>query len=375
MLSGGEEMEMVSLVPPASVSLRRSSQSEYPAPARQRCSLPSHRSLNIVGSVLHGTLSAIVLVLIVSYDPGFKLNFSRMWAVPTNFPPYFNTTICAINNATPIDYEGKSVFEWFECVRPKGAAYRSDMKRANVDVYNPLKERVSDEGVHVTTLLCIFCVLTSISHALLAYGDTGPGSGYQRRLNNMLQPWRWIEYSVTASIMLWCDLALSQVEDVFLLTSLFINSFFLNFVGGALFEFLYYAERNVGAKDGINIKVWFRSMKWVCFFVSWTAYVVNVVTSWDSFRSVVEPLITHPVVGPFFEELLTDIAQRVNIGITTSYLLFPLIHVYSFWPWRDPKHRVDAYRLGEKMFILASFVSKSLLVLLIGVPAFMRDSE
>lgn len=296
-----------------------------------------------------------------------------MWAIPTTFPPYFNSTVCTnpdINNGEPKDFTGDA-FGWFECMAPQRDAYRAANQRDNVDVYTPVKQRLN-AGVHVTTMLCAFCVLTSITHLLLAIHD----EAYQRRLNLMLQPWRWLEYSVTASLMLWCDLALSQVEDAFLLTSLFINAFFLNFVGGALFEFLYYGERNcVELHDGVHIKAWFRYLKWFAFFTSWSAYIVNVVTSWDSFNSVVHPLITHPVVGPFFDELLTNVAQSVNVGITVSYATFPIIHCYSFWPYRKNANQVRAYRFGEKLFILASFVSKSLLVLLIGVTAFLRSDE
>ena len=325
---------------------------------------PTHQRLNAAAAVFHGALALVCVAMITTLPTGFELHFARMWSTNITFPPCFNTTSCG-----GVDYKDRSVYDWLDCVRDNVTDWRKANDAADIDVFQPQKERVW--SLPVAWLLLAFECLTCCSHVWLVVDDVG----YQWRLNRMLQPWRWLEYSLTASIMLLMVLSLSKVEDMFLLTSLFVNSFFLNFVGGTLFELLYYAERQLSetktqTQTG-GVQEWMRWMKWTAFAASWLAYATNIWTIWDSYTAIVKPYIDHPVVGAFFAQLFDPITWAI-VGITVSFSVFPILHGYSFWPWRPDDERVAAYRFGEKLFIMASFVSKAVLVLTIGVPAFMR---
>ena len=257
--------------------------------------------------------------------------------------------------------------------------------------------------IKVAYLLLLFEFITLAVHfALGQEGCDGKDSFYEELLKQQLQPFRWLEYSVTASIMLWCALSLSRVQEQFLLISLFVNSFYLNFVGGAMFEVCAWIVRNtkepharvrctvstrvlsdglsLSARcariDGLAIKVktLFRWLQWICFFSAWLSYATVLWTSFDAMYSIIEPYTSNPNTGVLWAELF-DVVAWVNTGIFVTYSCFPLIHLYVFWPWRHPDEAKSTarYAYGETLYIYASFIAKTTLVATIGYAAFMRE--
>jgi len=87
--------------------------------------------------------------------------------------------------------------------------------------------------------------------------------------------------------MFWCALALSRVQDMFLLISLFLNSFALNIIGGMCFEITYWAQRK--ASDDLNLEKLFSRLKWFLFFSSWLFFIINTWTSWDALNTIIQP--------------------------------------------------------------------------------------
>ena len=108
--------------------------------------------------------------------------------------------------------------------------------------------------------------------------------------------------------MLLCAVSLSRVQDQFLLLSLFLNSFSLNFAG-ALFEICYYAERKT---DDPAFKLFIKRLKWMTFWTSWLYYGINLYTTWDAFNSVIKPYFALPTENLWRQ--LFDLARYANIG-------------------------------------------------------------
>lgn len=328
---------------------------------------PSERRLNLRAGIWHGFLCVCLVTLATLKTPPFHIAFNTVWTQQVEFPPFLNTTWCDNKNQD-------DVFAWLECNRENLTKWGNATISTPEDLYVPVLVKGTSFGV--VWLLLLFEVLTSGVHLWLwyidTYGVTRLGlkkAVYTRLLTMRLQPHRWLEYAFTASIMFWCALALSRVQDKFLLYALFGCNFFLNFCGGAMFEVCAYAERSAPSLT----KGVFRALKWWCFFSSWFVYALTLWTFWSAYAANIAPYLELES-APLWRQLF-DVATVTNVIITVTFTVFPLIHLYQFWPWRKGRDEEEAaYRRGEMMYIYASFVSKSALVLGIGAIAFMREN-
>jgi len=303
------------------------------------------------------------------------------------------------NNATAAhNFSGNtsdcSIYDEADCDEP--FQIRDDARYSSKDTDALTNAAVLSDGdfgdIKVAYLLLIFEFITFAVHFALGQESCAGPTFYEELLKQQLQPFRWLEYSVTASIMLWCALSLSRVQEQFLLVSLFVNSFYLNFVGGAMFEVCAWIVRNtkdshvrvrcastcvLTLSDGglaLSMKTLFRWLQWICFFSAWLSYATVLWTSFDAMYSIIVPYTSNANTGVLWAELF-DVVMWVNAGIFVTYSCFPLIHVYVFWPWRctnEAKSRAR-YNYGETLYIYASFIAKTTLVATIGYAAFMRE--
>ena len=329
---------------------------------------PGTTALNFRAAIWHFMLCLLIVVFWSVKDPPFYIEFNKMWAKQTIFPNYTQTTFC---NGT--DYADLGVNAWFDCVRPQFDEWKDYNKAEDIPIYSPVL--VKGEKFRLAFLCLLFEIITWLMHSWIWYLDYAYDNLYTKRLKEQLQPYRWIEYSITASIMFWCALALSRVQDQFLLISLFLNSFALNFVGGCCFEGFYWAERN--ATDELNLKNVFRRLKWACFITSWAFFIIQTWTSWDALNTIIAPYLDLPT-SVFWDELF-QIVTYVNVGITATFFLFPIIHLYQFlptaWNGRTEDEQIVAYRKGEISFIWASFISKTVLTGIMTFASFQRDDQ
>jgi len=382
-----------------------------------KCFCPGNKTnrnlkLNFRAGILHLAVAIFIVVMAAIKDPPFVIKFKKIWApggnLPTSNSPISNP-ICNGTDYTDPNGDGdtgdSSVFDWFDCVKKvyqeqeelvcQSCKYgnttfdctryndvsdctqlfelRDDERYKSRDTDNFTNKLTDSEGdfgnVKVAYLLLIFEIITFGFHFALSSQACvdGQQTFYQKLLAHKMQPFRWLEYSITASIMLWCALSLSRVQEQFLLLSLFLNSFFLNFVGGAMFEVCAWASEQTSEFSEL-----FKHLKWLCFFSAWFCYGIVLWTSFDALYAIIKPYIDDPKTGILWSEIF-DVVVWVNVGIFTSYTCFPAIHVYVFWPWQCAGKEVDRYYLGETLYIYASFISKTLLVATIGVAAFMRE--
>jgi hypothetical protein len=371
-----------------------------------RSTLLSLNSLNRYAALAHGLLACFTIGMMVYKDPPFMLKFKKAWAPGGSLPlpqsPLSNSTCNGTDYTDPNgdgDISDSSVFDWFDCVREVYQAeeqarceacqnetsaacarynatncgrlfdLRKDDRYNTRDTDMQTNSTGTADGdlpdIPVAWLLLVFEVVTAAAH----YAIAGPWVDlYNRLLEAQLQPFRWLEYSFTASIMLWCALSLSRVQDQFLLLSLFLNSFYLNFVGGGLFEVCGWASR-----QNEQFPQLFQRLQWLCFTSAWFAYAIVIWTSLDAMDAIITPYINNPNTGVLWAELF-DVVVWVNVGILVTYTAFPLIHLWVFCPCRHDRLKApERYMRGEKMYIYASFIAKTTLVVTIGVAAFLRE--
>lgn len=401
---------------------------------------PGNVKLNQRAGWLHFCLFIFIIVMIGQKEPPFVIKFKKMWAPGGNLPPAnspLSSSICNGKNYSDPNEDGdtsdSSVFDWFECVRDvyqdeqttlcnackNGSTtqtlvscsiydtvsncadnfkIRDDARYNTKDTDALTNAAVLSDGdlgeIKVAYLLLVFEFITFMVHFALGQErcDDNDPTFYEELLKQQLQPFRWLEYSITASIMLWCALSLSRVQEQFLLISLFVNSFYLNFVGGAMFEVCAWVVRKSDSKESqdicvlrlhnadrkgnfkINMKTLFHQLQWICFFSAWVSYAIVLWTSFDAMYSIIEPYTSNINTGVLWSELF-DVVMWVNTGIFVTYSCFPLIHLYVFWPWKcaDKKKNIARYNYGETLYIYASFIAKTTLVVTIGYAAFMRE--
>ena len=172
------------------------------------------RVLNIVAFALHSIFAIVTLGVGMSGKSPFNLVVTRSLPVaPSPVPEPFNSPTCG--NKT---YD--NVFKWFDCISSEneyriGLVEQNGYKVITGDAQAPdavlppfqtdiLIPSTSASGeVHgewaLWTLIFGFCALTAMFHALLAWAFVGP---YNQLLKENRQPLRYLEYSITASIMM-----------------------------------------------------------------------------------------------------------------------------------------------------------------------------
>ena len=187
------------------------------------------KKLNIAAFVFHLVFAILSLSVGIAKKDPFNLVVTRSLPVaPTPVPVPFNNATCG---GTKYD----DVYKWFDCISEKND-YKVDLVEQNgytvvtgnaqaPDAVMPpfdttfLLPYENDKGeltgfLPLWTLITAFCVLTALFHALLAWPLN---KEYRSWLDRYRQPLRYVEYSITASIMFVIVLALSRVTDVYLL--------------------------------------------------------------------------------------------------------------------------------------------------------------
>jgi hypothetical protein len=188
----------------------------------------------------------------------------------------------------------------------------------------------------VTWYSAVFIALSALDHGVVAWVFRDTYNYYIARNQN---PFRWIEYSLSASLMRVMIAQLSGVTDIHLLFMVFSASATTMLVGGLLHESVNAEARAVA--DGTSAK----RQNWLPFVLAWIPHL----SSWL-------------VIFSYFLKAVAE-ADPPNFVWAIVFILFALDGTFAilFWlqwakigPFRD-------YVVGEKGFILLSFTAKALL--------------
>lgn len=192
-------------------------------------------------------------------------------------------------------------------VRPESGPYRATLETVGV--------------LQLVWVQLSFPLITSGFHFYIWYDAENK---YRQIIKNRVNPYRWLEYGITATIMTNTILQLSGVTNVFLLMNSAILSILLQLSG-------YLIER-LDTKEPPNVGI---PMGWTIFVAQWTTIMCYFFVATTS-RSV-----------PWF----------VYTVIITMFVMFSLFGLVQMLYIFGNKTEED-YKRMEKRFIVLSFVSK-----------------
>lgn len=344
------------------------------------------KTLNITAFGFHLLLAIVSLSVGVVKKNPFNLVVTRSLPVaPTPVPTPFNNATCG-------GEEYEDVFKWFNCVG-KTNKYQVDLVKKNgytliTDnaqgpdaVMPPFKTTFllpyeNDKGDltgiwPLWTLITSFCLLTALFHALLAWPLRAE---YHDWLEKSRQPLRYVEYSITASIMFVIVLALSRVTDIYLLIANALLMMCINTFGGIM-EWIEPSQKNVSQKNVsfppyLIVRLW----GWA---VSFLVFVFQFWQLWNIFEYTVQPWLvdTNPTAELFGQ--LFNFVRVLNWAILLSFCVFPVINavqVIFYVKYAQEPEKLKEYSIQfETAYVMASFLSKGLLVIIVFVGAVMRN--
>jgi len=182
--------------------------------------------------------------------------------------------------------------------------------------------------VRIGPLVAMFLFISAIAHFLLA---TVLYKWYVKKLENHMNPARWYEYSISASLMIVIIAMLTSIYDIGTLMALFALTAVMNWMGlmmelhNQTTKKTNWTSYTIGCIAGI--------VPWIVIFISLIGAVVASGNTVPSF-----------VIGIF-----VTIAIAFNVFAINMYLQYKKI-----WKWKE-------YLYGEQVYIILSLVAKSLL--------------
>ncbi len=237
--------------------------------------------------------------------------------------------------------------DWMNCLQSKYDCDTDACVALNIDptAYIPIGDddkfvlrkgvpAVFSDGLYVWWGVALFTIVTASFHYILAYSaDTYcwilenmrgnmpkgiaslPNNNWQFSvpyipwINNGIQPMRWAEYSITASLMIVLVFIINGVTDIYLLAFAYIIMNLVNSFGAAI------DYTNSGA-----IVAWF----WVCavgaliwqFSLLWSAYLENI-------EPYFEQEDTKELWGQYF-----GFITALNVIVTITYSGFGITNLY-----------------------------------------------
>ena len=177
-----------------------------------------------------------------------------------------------------------------------------------------------------------FPFITCLFHAGIAWSLRNPNGYYQRELTERNRnPLRWIEYSLTATLMTYIICQLVGISNIFLLLAVAVFGNVILQLQGHLMETL-----NSNQSKGINW--WPTAIGWIIFLGQW-------VCIWTYFLYAA---FADPVGPPVFVYVIV-------IGLFVSYAIFGLIQLMHYARFRNFLSSTFAV---EVAYITLSFTSK-----------------
>ncbi|MGC9554409.1 MAG: heliorhodopsin HeR, partial [Thermoplasmatota archaeon] len=182
--------------------------------------------------------------------------------------------------------------------------------------------------IQLAPLVALFLLISAIAHFALA---TVGYRWYVSKLKKHMNPARWYEYSVSASLMIVIIAMLTQIEDLGTLLALFTLTAVMNLCGLLM-------ELHNQTTEHTN----------------WTSYIIGCIAG-----IVPWIVIAISLVGASVQSggQIPDFVIAIYVSIAILFNLFAINMVLQYkkvWRWKD-------YLYGERMYIVLSLVAKSAL--------------
>ena len=177
-------------------------------------------------------------------------------------------------------------------------------------------------------LVAAFLFLSALAHATVATVKYG---SYVRALERGMNPYRWYEYSVSASLMIVVIAMLSGIWDLGTLVALFGLVAVMNLCGLVMEVHNQTTERT-----------------------DWTSYWVGVIAGAVPWITIGVSLVGSIVAS---EGQVPDFVLFIYVSIFVFFNLFAVNMIFQYretWRWKN-------YLFGERVYILLSLFAKSAL--------------
>ena len=195
-------------------------------------------------------------------------------------------------------------------------------------VYNEFTNSISPVSetlfsIRVGPLVALFLFISAIAHILIA---TVLYYRYVENLKNHMNPYRWFEYCISASVMIVIIAMLTTIYDLGTLLALFTLTAVMNLMG-FMMELHNQTTQNT----------------------DWTSYIIGCIAGLVPWIVIFIPLIAAESVPDFVIYIFVSIAIFFNCFAINMYLQYKKIG-----KWKDYLH-------GERVYIILSLVAKSAL--------------
>lgn len=324
------------------------------------------RRIHGVAAFAH--LSACVVVFAFFAQGEFPLDVRLTRREPEVLPALLDP-VCGGRRHEASEYR-----DWFQCVREARNGTRG-ITYGVVDYVDPW------EG-GIAVLIITFSVITAMFHLFCAFNV----HLYLEQLEEGRQPLRWLEYSVTYTIMTVCIFQLNEINGAYEMALLVISGVAQMLIGLAVETIRRHmpkaeakvqkekVERQlftgpppppVGCIGQIKDswaklrgeKVWGDTATVALLELCGCAILlVHFAIIWDSFRLSFQPYLNSDA-GSLFTQLYGFIVV-LNLVIYALYLGFPIVHAVVYFNHGSPK----TFQYGEVAYVALSLLSKLSLV-------------
>lgn len=328
--------------------------------------------LNLAAGILHLLLLATILttyfILKGKGRVPYKLRFSYDQAtVPTDAPEQCKQ-LTATTSCCPSNSQAK-----FCDVLQQFNQTGTDKEAANQVVANALTQTKEVTSWSLAYVIALFPLITAGFHFFVASPWGNPTYTAQIKLGR--NPFRWAEYSVTASIMLLAIAGLSNITSFSEVRGIFGLMFATNILGLAVED---------AWRQGARWTAWaFFIAGTITFLLAYYPILANfmnfsgaVKDQGDAYRTFFRVFI--PRSDAADEEGPFEIPNFVYVavyGIFALYFAFPIIMAVRLLT-------KSSYASQERAFLIASFVSKAFLVIAVAsgiarddAPEYLADTD
>ncbi len=178
-------------------------------------------------------------------------------------------------------------------------------------------------NIEIGPLVALFLFISATAHLLIS---TYLYKRYVKYLKRGMNPYRWYEYSISASVMIVIIAMLVTIYDIGLLISLFVLTAVMNLMG------LMMEIHNQTTEE-----------------TNWISYIIGCIAGIIPWIVIFIPLITAESVPDFVIAIFVTIAIFFNCFAINMFLQYKKIG-----RWRYYLH-------GERVYIILSLVAKSAL--------------
>jgi hypothetical protein len=186
---------------------------------------------------------------------------------------------------------------------------------------SPISEPFFD--LRIGPMVALFLFMSAIAHFLIA---SVLYNWYVKNLKRRINPARWYEYSLSASLMIFLIAMLVTIYDIGTLLALFTLTAVMNLMGLMM-------EVHNQTTEKTN----------------WLSYKIGCISGFIPWVVVFIPLVTAESVPNFVIAIFITIAIFFNLFAINMFLQYKQIG-----KWKD-------YLYGEKMYIVLSLIAKSAL--------------